>query len=127
VHYYISAACQHDQHEQCDLGCQLCGAECLCLCHRAADEVIPKLDEALVLLRKITRQEVIVSKELDELTKQVAANRDVTQSAITLIAGIKARLDEAGTDPAKLQALRDDLAAQDQALAEAVAANTPAA
>ena len=68
-----------------------------------------------------------MSKELDELTKQVAANRDVTQSAITLIAGIKARLDEAGTDPAKLQALRDDLAAQDQALAEAVAANTPAA
>jgi hypothetical protein len=86
-----------------------------------------KVDLLLRYVRFIINEEIIVSQELDDLTTQVAANKDVTQSAITLIQGIKARLDAAGTDPTKLKALRDDLAAQDLALANAVAANTPAA
>lgn len=94
---------------------------------------IPQLDgilQQLTVLERLARQQLIqerrMSKEMDDLTAQVEQNRTVTQSAITLIQGIKARLDAAGTDPAKLQALRDDLASQDQALADAVTTNTPA-
>lgn len=66
-----------------------------------------------------------MSQELDDLQAEVHRNTDVTQSALVLIRGLKDRLDAAGTDPVKLAALRSELAANDQALADAVAANTP--
>lgn len=65
--------------------------------------------------------------ELDALTAQVSKNTDVTNSALTLIQGLKAALDAAGTDPVKLAALSAQLQQSDDALAAAVAANTPAA
>lgn len=68
-----------------------------------------------------------MSTDLSVLQAAVARNGDVIQSAVTLIIGIKAQLDAAGTDPAALQALSDSLAAETDALAAAVAANTPAA
>ena len=64
---------------------------------------------------------------LDDLTAQVEANTTVIESAITLLAGLKAALDAAGTDPVKLKALSDALAAEDQKLSDAIVANTPAA
>ena len=64
---------------------------------------------------------------LDDLTAQVAANKSVSQSALTLINGIAARITAAGVDPAALQALTDSLKADDDALSAAVVANTPAA
>jgi chromosome segregation ATPase len=64
---------------------------------------------------------------IDDLTAQVEENNNVIESAITLIQNIKAKLDEAGTDPAKLQALKDALSTQDAKLAAAVASNTPQA
>lgn len=68
-----------------------------------------------------------MSVELDALTAQVAANTTIEESAITLIQGLKAKLDAAGTDPAALKALSDSLGAEDQKLADAITANTPAA
>ncbi len=65
--------------------------------------------------------------ELDTLTAQVASNTSVIESAITLIGNIKALLDAAGTDPAKLAALSATLASEDDKLAAAITANTPAA
>lgn len=64
---------------------------------------------------------------IDDLTAQVTKNTDVIESAKTLLVGLKAQLDAAGTDPVKLKALSDTLAAEDQSLADAVAANTPSA
>ena len=64
---------------------------------------------------------------LDDLTTQVAANTSVEQSAITLIEGIAAQLAAAGTDPAKLEALKTQLTASATALAAAITANTPVA
>ena len=64
---------------------------------------------------------------LDDLTAQVAANRTISQSALTLINGIADRITAAGTDPAALAALTASLKSDDDALAAAVAANTPAA
>ena len=77
----------------------------------------------------ILTKEVTMAGELNELQQKVAANGDVTQSAITLLQGLKAKLDEAiaSGDPAALQALSDSLGAQDQALADAITQNTPSA
>jgi hypothetical protein len=80
--------------------------------------------EAL-MIRSLTRS-IVMARELDDLQAEVARNTDVEQSALTLIQGLRDQLDQAGTDPVKLQALRDQLAQNDDALAAAVAANTPA-
>ena len=65
--------------------------------------------------------------ELDLLKTRVAENTTVIGSAITLLQGLKAKLDEAiaSGDPAALQALSAELGVQDQALAAAIQANTP--
>lgn len=67
-----------------------------------------------------------MSEQLDTLIAEVARNTTVEQSAIVLIQGLKAQLDAAGTNPVKLKALSDSLAKNDDDLAAAVAANTPA-
>lgn len=64
---------------------------------------------------------------LDDLTVNVTKNTDAVQSAITLLNNLKAQLDAAGTDPVKLKALSDALGKNDDDLAAAVTANTPAA
>lgn len=68
-----------------------------------------------------------MSAQLDALTAEVSQTTTVIDSAIALIQGLKAALDAAGTDPAKLQALSDSLDAKQKQLAQAVADNTPAA
>lgn len=93
-------------------------------------EVVERLDN---LSRHITHWRIKVTQQLDALAAQVAANTTVVQSAIVLINGLKTSLDAAiaaqadGDNGAALQALSDQLAATDSALANAVAANTPAA
>lgn len=74
----------------------------------------------------LQNQEKIMSA-LDDLTAQVTANRDISQSAVTLINGIADRITAAGTDSTKLAALAASLKADDDSLAAAVVANTPAA
>lgn len=86
-----------------------------------------KLDQILQLLQTLTTQGDKMSLELDNLTTEVTNATTVEQSAITLIQGLKSSLDAAGTDPVKLKALSDSLAASDANLAAAIAANTPAA
>jgi len=61
---------------------------------------------------------------IDDLTAQVAANKTVEGSALTLINGFAARLAAAGVDPAKLSALQTDLKTSADALTAAVVANT---
>jgi hypothetical protein len=67
------------------------------------------------------------SQEFTDLTTQITANESAEDSALLLINGFAARLAAAGTDPAKLTALRNDLKTHADALAAAVVANTPAA
>lgn len=68
-----------------------------------------------------------IMADLTELTAEVAETKTVSESAITLLNGLKAQLDAAGTDPVKLKELSDSLDANSKALAAAVEANTPAA
>lgn len=72
----------------------------------------------------------IMAGELDALRAEVAKNTEVDESAKVLLARLAAKIQElinAGADPAALQALVDSLKADNQALADAVVANTPAA
>lgn len=64
--------------------------------------------------------------DFSQLEAEVAEDKTVKQSAITLLNGLKAALDEAGTDPVKLKALSDSLSSETDSLAAAVVANTPA-
>jgi uncharacterized protein (DUF1786 family) len=85
-----------------------------------------KLDLIISLLKGVLRKEEIMSKALDDLIAQVKANEDVEASALVLIQGIAARIDEAGADPAKLAELSASLKTSADTLSEAVVANTPA-
>lgn len=86
-----------------------------------------KLDLVVSLLQKIQERLNTMAQELDDLKVKVAANGTVIGSAITLLQGLKAKLDAAGTDPAALKALSDSLGSQDTALADAITQNTPSA
>lgn len=74
----------------------------------------------------IDNQELIMAI-LDDLRASVALDTGVTQSAITLLQGLAAKLEAAGTDEAALAEIRDELNHNTEALANAVSANTPAA
>lgn len=65
--------------------------------------------------------------DLSAITAEIAQNTDVVVSAITLLSNLSTQIRELSTDPAALQALADQIDANNSALAEAVAANTPAA
>lgn len=81
-----------------------------------------EIRDAIAGLRREVKQMATV---LDALTAQVAANNDQIGSAITLIGGLRQQIIDAGTDPAKLQALTDSLGSEDSKLAAAIAENTP--
>lgn len=69
-----------------------------------------------------------MGQELDELTAAVAKDIEVDQSAITLLNGLKQKLDDAiaSGNPQALKDLSASIGSSTQALADAVAANTPA-
>ena len=63
--------------------------------------------------------------QLDQLQTDVAAQKTVIDSAVTLLSGLSGSLKDAGTDPTKLAALAANLEANTANLAAAVTANTP--
>lgn len=94
--------------------------------HGESDKALVAINAALShILERIN----IMSNELEQLRAAVASNRTVTGSAIALLQGIKAKLDAAiaSNDPRALAELSQALAADDQALAAAITANTPGA
>lgn len=84
-----------------------------------------KLDLIHALLKLILRKEDTIMADLTQLTADVAAETAADQSAITLLQGLKAALDAAGTDPVALKALSDSIEANTSALSAAITANTP--
>lgn len=84
--------------------------------------------EALLqqVLDKLTHEEILMTQEMQALTDEVSRNRSTTQSAIQLIQGLATQIQNSMNDPAALQALVTTLREQDDQLASAVVANTPA-
>lgn len=92
-----------------------------------SDSPTSEIDSQVIhKLNSITNKLNQMGQELDTLTTEVEETKTVIDSAIVLIKGLKTKLDEAGTDPAKLQALSDSLDSKQKELADAVVANTPA-
>jgi ABC-type transporter Mla subunit MlaD len=87
----------------------------------------PRVDTAIHLLHAVLTRLHEMTPELQRLTDQVAATNTIMASAATLIGGLADQIRALKDDPAALAKLADDLDAGDNALAEAVAANTPAA
>lgn len=85
------------------------------------------LAEVINHLHSIIHKLNTMATDLTALTAAVAKDTEVDQSAITLLQGLKAALDTAGTDPVALKALSDQIGSNTDALAAAVTANTPAA
>lgn len=102
--------------------------------HKVCNQcVLSRLDEIRATQARIeTKLDALLALEnkqmadLTALTAEVERNTSVEKSALTLIQGFAAQLAAAGTDPVKLQALQDQLKSNDDELAAAVAANTPA-
>ena len=68
-----------------------------------------------------------MATSLDALIVQIERTTAVEASAVALIQDLAARLSAIATDPVAVQALADQLKASADALAAAIAANTPAA
>ena len=87
----------------------------------------PAVAEIFSIVKTILQKQELIMSALDDLKAKVAANTTVIGSAITLLQGLKAKLDEAiaSGDPAALQALSDEIGASGSALADAIVANTP--
>lgn len=85
------------------------------------DDLFNKID------KKISKIKEHLMTAIDDLAAKVAAEGDAVDSVITLLQGLKAQLDAAGTDPAKLTQLSADIDQQTAKLASAVTANTPTA
>ena len=90
------------------------------------ENLTQKLDKLTALVNVVIKKENAMSKELDNLTAEVTEVLDVQQSAILLLQGLSAQIQAIKTDPVALQALADSLDASSNALAAAIAANTPA-
>jgi hypothetical protein len=101
--------------------------------HHKLDEILENLIDILHklgkldLLEKILEKEGAMTKELDDLTAQVAAEEDAVNSAIILINGLAAQLASIANDPAAIEALAVSLKASVASLSAAVVANTPVA
>jgi len=88
----------------------------------------PTISEIKKLNDNLNRIGVMIMSALENLGAEVAESKAVTESAIILLAGLKAKLDEAiaSGNMSQVQALSDELSTSTDALAAAVSANTPA-
>ncbi len=78
------------------------------------------------VLHQLIQQHKTIMAALDDLKAQVARVKDVDDSAVALLKGLKAKLDAAiaSGDPAAVQALSDELGKDTDGLAAAVTENT---
>lgn len=79
------------------------------------------------LLHEINERRKRMAISLDDLIADATEESTVIQSVVDLLTSISAQLKAAGTDPTKLQALKDLIDKNKKAAADAVVANTPAA
>ena len=87
------------------------------------------VDDKLNFLLAITTaifEAVTMKLDLSDLTTEVERNSTVEGSAVTLIQALADAIAAAANDPAEVAALAARLKASSDALAAAVAANTPA-
>jgi chromosome segregation ATPase len=89
-------------------------------------EIVDLLNDNKKSISLLTKKINTIMTALDSLQAAVERDTAVDTSAIALIKGIADQLKAAQGDPAAIAALTDKLTANADALAAAVAANTPA-
>lgn len=104
---------------------------------RRLERLETKLDAVLELAREAVRsghrieqtERTLIMATLDDILAETTSQKTLVDSVVTMIAGLHDQLTQAlaSNDPAKVQAALDAIKANDTALAEAIAANTPAA
>lgn len=94
--------------------------------HSNHDETLKRLDRVERLLSQLLQKGNAMSAALERITQEVAETKTAVESAITLINGLAQQIRDNAEDPVALNALADELDAQQAAIGEAVAANTPA-
>lgn len=82
------------------------------------------LHQILHRVNEILKKGGEIIMDLKVLEDQVRVNTEVNASAVILIQGIAAKLQETAGDPVKVQALADELRASAETLGAAVQANT---
>jgi hypothetical protein len=87
--------------------------------------LLGQVDLILANQRAILAQGVKIMATVDDIQADVTAEDTVIDSAVVLLKGLADALKAAGTDPTKLAALHTDITTKTQALAAAVAVNTP--
>lgn len=95
--------------------------------HIESDRVPPWAVELKQLIGQVLQKQVAEMALLDDLEAKVEQVRTVEDSAVVLLQQLSQALKDAGTDPARLQAIIAKLDSDQTTLAAAVAANTPAA
>ena len=85
-----------------------------------------RIGEILSIVQKLTRMEAKELAALDDIKDAVEANEHVTESALILLDALVAKIEELKNDPAGLQALADQLKADNEELAAGIVAHTPA-
>lgn len=76
------------------------------------------------IINRLGRMEKRIMAALHELQAHVEALHTVGDSVVALLEGLHQKLQEAGTDEAKLNEIKDSIASETQRLADAVAKNT---
>jgi hypothetical protein len=98
--------------------------------HRRIEARLSHLTEIVYLLRVELKERLTnMANILAALQAEVTKVEGVEDSAIALLQGLSQQLKDAlaANDPAKIQAVIDELDVKTTALADAVAANTPPA
>lgn len=94
------------------------------------EQVIARLDRLGVMMHRLIGQHIegaaMASKEFEALKKEVERNTSVDESVKALVTKLADQIAAAKDDPAALQALADQLRADNDAVAAVVTANTPA-
>lgn len=84
-------------------------------------------EKTLSLLHQIIKNQEQIMSTLKDLQDEVTAEDTVVDSAVTLIQGLAAQVAALTPDQASIDALAADIKSKSDALAAAVAANTPVA
>lgn len=87
--------------------------------------LMPELASSAKVLQRLLEEVLFMTVALEKLQAEVAQTATVIDSAVNLISGLAQQIRELKDDPIKLDALADQLDAKSNALAAAVAANTP--
>lgn len=95
--------------------------------HKKLDTIIYEQTLVNRRVKLLLEGYIKVMANLDSLKAALEADTSATNSAITLIEELAAQIKAVSADQAAVDALADQFAAQAKALADAVAANTPAA